>query len=219
MPNNYLSVLYKHIIQVENKNVGLKVCVCVCVAQTYHCPPPQSKKGGHIPPCPPPPRFLRQCNINCFYLLLYQVLLDIPCYDADAGGNGECEVRLSGDEDADARFKIEGTELIAMADTIHYDPANNPIAVKVLAVDKPPKGNIARHGHTTVFVTVSLVVVLFVVVVVVVFVLFLCVLFLCCCFFCVFFFLCFFFFFCGFCWVFFFGGGGGCGLGVVSLIY
>ena len=25
MSNNYLSVLYKHIIQVENKNVGLKV--------------------------------------------------------------------------------------------------------------------------------------------------------------------------------------------------
>ena len=25
MPNNYLSVLYKQIIQVENKNVGLKV--------------------------------------------------------------------------------------------------------------------------------------------------------------------------------------------------
>ena len=25
MPNNYLSVLYKHIIQVKNKNVGLKV--------------------------------------------------------------------------------------------------------------------------------------------------------------------------------------------------
>ena len=25
MPNNYLSVLHKHIIQVENKNVGLKV--------------------------------------------------------------------------------------------------------------------------------------------------------------------------------------------------
>ena len=25
MPNNYLSVVYKHIIQVENKNVGLKV--------------------------------------------------------------------------------------------------------------------------------------------------------------------------------------------------
>ena len=29
MPNNCLSVLYKHIIQVENKNVDLKVCVCV----------------------------------------------------------------------------------------------------------------------------------------------------------------------------------------------
>ena len=28
MPNNCLSVLYKHIIQVENKNMGLKVCVC-----------------------------------------------------------------------------------------------------------------------------------------------------------------------------------------------
>ena len=27
MPNNCLSVLYKHIIQVENKNVWLKVCV------------------------------------------------------------------------------------------------------------------------------------------------------------------------------------------------
>ena len=41
MPNNYLSVLYKHIIQVENKNVGLKV------------------GGGHkhtIAPPPPPPQ-------------------------------------------------------------------------------------------------------------------------------------------------------------------
>ena len=43
MPNNCLSVLYKHIIQVENKNVGLKVGG----GQTNHCPPP-------------PPRFLRQ---------------------------------------------------------------------------------------------------------------------------------------------------------------
>ena len=33
MPNNYLSVLYKHIIQVENKNVGFKVGRG---AQTYH---------------------------------------------------------------------------------------------------------------------------------------------------------------------------------------
>ena len=44
MPNNYMSVLYKHIIQVKNKNVGLKV-------------------GGINILLPPPPqaRFLRQC--------------------------------------------------------------------------------------------------------------------------------------------------------------
>ena len=46
MLNNYLSVLYKHIIQVENKNVWLKVGGG---AETYHCPAPQIKK------CPPPP--------------------------------------------------------------------------------------------------------------------------------------------------------------------
>ena len=57
MPNNYLSVLYKHIIQVENKNEGLKVCVC----------------GGHkhtIAP-PPPPRFLRQCVCVCVCVCIY----------------------------------------------------------------------------------------------------------------------------------------------------
>ena len=43
MPNNYLSVLYKHIIQVENKNVGLK-----------------QKSGGAHALLAPPPRFLRQ---------------------------------------------------------------------------------------------------------------------------------------------------------------
>ena len=55
MTNNYLSVLYKHIIQVENKNVGLKVCVCGGVgAQTYHCPPIKKEEGVHAP-LPPPP--------------------------------------------------------------------------------------------------------------------------------------------------------------------
>ena len=60
MPNNILSVLYKHIIQVENKNVWLKV------GGHKHTfappPPPQSKRRGapahthtHTP------RFLRQC--------------------------------------------------------------------------------------------------------------------------------------------------------------
>ena len=61
MPNNYLSVLYKHIIQVENKNVELKVGGGGG-AQTYHCPPIQ-KGGWYVPPpLPPPPRFLRQCK-------------------------------------------------------------------------------------------------------------------------------------------------------------
>ena len=49
MPNYYLSVLYKHIIQVENKNVGLKVGG----AQTYHCPPSQKSGGAHAPLAPP----------------------------------------------------------------------------------------------------------------------------------------------------------------------
>ena len=49
MPNNYLSVLYKHIIQVENKNVG--------GTNIPLPPPPPIKKGGHILPCAPPPPF------------------------------------------------------------------------------------------------------------------------------------------------------------------
>ena len=55
MPNNYLSVLYQHIIQVENKNVGLKV-----EGHKHTIAPPVKKVGGHMPPLPPP-RFLRQC--------------------------------------------------------------------------------------------------------------------------------------------------------------
>ena len=63
MPNNYLSVLYKHIIQVENKNVGLKVCVCggggggwgVGGGGHKHTIATQSKKWGHVPPIPSPP--------------------------------------------------------------------------------------------------------------------------------------------------------------------
>ena len=41
MPNNYLSVLYKHIIQVENKNVGLKVG-----GHKHTIAPPVKKVGG-----------------------------------------------------------------------------------------------------------------------------------------------------------------------------
>ena len=54
MTNNCLSVLYKRIIQVENKNVGLKVWGG---GGHKHTIAPQSKKwgGGHMPPLPPLP--------------------------------------------------------------------------------------------------------------------------------------------------------------------
>ena len=59
MPNNCLSVLYKRIIQVENKNVGLKVG-----GHKHTIAPPNQKSGGAhsplVPPPHPPPRFLRQ---------------------------------------------------------------------------------------------------------------------------------------------------------------
>ena len=69
MPNNYLSVIYKHIIQVENKNVGLSVCVCVGGGGGPHkiTIAPNQKGGGHMPSCttpPPPPRFLRWLEIK-----------------------------------------------------------------------------------------------------------------------------------------------------------
>ena len=64
MPNNYLSVLYKHIIQVENKNEGLKAWGGRGGGGHKHTTAPQSKKwGAHAPLIPPPPRFLRQCNV------------------------------------------------------------------------------------------------------------------------------------------------------------
>ena len=62
MPNNYLSMLYQHIIQVENKNVGLKV-----EGHKHTIAPPSQKSGGHMPPLPP--RFLRQCIY--IYICMY----------------------------------------------------------------------------------------------------------------------------------------------------
>ena len=63
MPNYYLSVLYKDIIQVENKNVGLKVG-----GHKHTFAPPIKKVGWHMPPLPPP-RFLRQCySVNRKFL-------------------------------------------------------------------------------------------------------------------------------------------------------
>ena len=58
MPNNYLSVLYKHIIQVKNKNVGLKV------GGHKHTIPPMQKSWGHMPPLLSPPPFLRQWHVS-----------------------------------------------------------------------------------------------------------------------------------------------------------
>ena len=52
MPNNYLSMLYKHIIQVENKNVGLKVGGG---GTNILLLPPNQKSVGHMPPLPPTP--------------------------------------------------------------------------------------------------------------------------------------------------------------------
>ena len=68
MLNNYLSVLYKYIIQVLNKNVGLKVGGINMPLP----PPPHKKVGAHAPLPPPPPtpssRFLRQC----IYISVFQ---------------------------------------------------------------------------------------------------------------------------------------------------
>ena len=62
MPNNYLSVLHKHIIQVENELLGLKV-VGGGGGGHKHTIAPNKKSGAHAPlaPPPPPPRFLCQC--------------------------------------------------------------------------------------------------------------------------------------------------------------
>ena len=74
MPNNYLSMLYKHIIQVENENMGLKVCVCGGGGGGGHkhtiAPNQKSGGGGAMRLCPPS-RFLRQCVCMCLYIYLY----------------------------------------------------------------------------------------------------------------------------------------------------
>ena len=62
MPNNYLSVLYKHIIQVKNKNVGLKVG-----RTNIPFPLLNQKSGGgaHVPLAPPLPT-------PVIYILMYK---------------------------------------------------------------------------------------------------------------------------------------------------
>ena len=67
IPNNCLSVLYKHIIQVENKNVGLKVG-----GGTNIPLPPQSKRwGAHAPLAPPPPPSLPTPVYVYIYIYIY----------------------------------------------------------------------------------------------------------------------------------------------------
>ena len=72
MPNN-LSVLYKHIIQVENEKVGGGH------KHTIAPPPPNQKSGGHMPPplvpplpppSPPPPPLLTPVYI---YIIFWSI--------------------------------------------------------------------------------------------------------------------------------------------------
>ena len=63
MPNYYLSVLYKHIIQVENKNVGLKVGAG---GHKHTIAPPSQKSGGaHAPLALPLPTAVLIIIIIC----------------------------------------------------------------------------------------------------------------------------------------------------------
>ena len=68
MPNNYLSVLYKHIIQMENKNVGLKVG-----GHKHTIAPPVKKVGGraHAPLAPPPPASYASDIYIYIYIYIY----------------------------------------------------------------------------------------------------------------------------------------------------
>ena len=79
MPNNYLSMLYQHIIQVENKNVGLKV---EGHKHTIAPPPPVKKVwgGGTCPPCPPPPPPASYASVYIYYKIIKYVFCN-PFYD------------------------------------------------------------------------------------------------------------------------------------------
>ena len=72
MPINYLSVLYKHIIQVENENVGLKVCVWGGGggAHKHTISPPIKKVGSTCAPCSPLP----PASYASAYALRYLIL-------------------------------------------------------------------------------------------------------------------------------------------------
>ena len=60
-------MLYKHIIQVQNKNVGLKVCVWGGGGGTNIPLPPIKKVGGVRAPLPPPSR----SHASDIYIYIY----------------------------------------------------------------------------------------------------------------------------------------------------
>ena len=86
MPNNYLSVLYKHIIQVEKYNVGLKVWGGG--GHKHTIAPNKKVGGGHKPPCPPPPP-------PVIYIYLYENLLPLLVWSYGSFGARFCRVFLA----------------------------------------------------------------------------------------------------------------------------
>ena len=74
MPNNYLSVLYQHIIQVENKNVGLKV-----EGHKHTIAPPSQKSGGAHAPLAPPASYASDIYIYYYYYIYISFLLSCRC--------------------------------------------------------------------------------------------------------------------------------------------
>ena len=91
---------YKHIIQVENKNVGLKVCVCVWGGGGggghKHTIAPQSKKWGgwaHAPFAPPP--HTSYSSDIYIYILEFLLFAENDCeVDAYIGRRDCCNVHV-----------------------------------------------------------------------------------------------------------------------------
>ena len=73
MPNNCLSVLYKRIIQVENKNVGLKVGGGGTNIPLL--PPTNQKSGGaHASLTPPPASYASDIYILRIFIFYFYFL-------------------------------------------------------------------------------------------------------------------------------------------------
>ena len=66
MPNNCLSVLYKHVIQVENKNLGLKVGE----GTNIPLPPNQKSVGGVEAHAPHPPASYASAMYCILFILI-----------------------------------------------------------------------------------------------------------------------------------------------------